>query len=255
MEAFMRLPINPRIIAGFLYCAVAARAATPVPILFDSPRGGEVYFNGQQQSVRLNAKTRAKSVAIELSRDGGFTFTSLGTINNMVKDKTKLNVLSFTVAGAGSNNCVLRATAGASSGLSGEFTITSGAVVIQPGTVGVQELADGSVTTPKLADGSVINPKLAPLAVSNDKVTSGPASSGMVLMADGLGNALWNSVPGVTNFSGPLAGDVNGTQSATAVSLVGGVTAANVASGASAANAATVANMPNTIVKRAASGN
>ena len=57
------------------------------------------------------------------------------------------------------------------------------------------------------------------------------------------------------NFSGSLAGDVTGTQSATAVSTVGGQAAANVASGATAANAATSANTPNTIVKRDASGN
>jgi len=57
------------------------------------------------------------------------------------------------------------------------------------------------------------------------------------------------------NFSGSLAGDVSGTQSATVVSTVGGQTAANVASGANAANAATSANTPNTIVKRDASGN
>ena len=56
-------------------------------------------------------------------------------------------------------------------------------------------------------------------------------------------------------FTGSLGGDVIGTQSATAVSSVGGQTAANVASGASAANAATSANIANTIVKRDASGN
>ncbi len=57
------------------------------------------------------------------------------------------------------------------------------------------------------------------------------------------------------NFSGSLAGDVTGTQSATVVSTVGGQTAANVAGGASAANAATSANTAGTIVKRDASGN
>ena len=57
------------------------------------------------------------------------------------------------------------------------------------------------------------------------------------------------------NFSGPLSGDVTGTQGATLVSTVGGVTAANVASGANAANAATSVNTPNTIVLRDASGN
>ena len=58
-----------------------------------------------------------------------------------------------------------------------------------------------------------------------------------------------------TSFSGPLAGDVTGTQGATVVSSVGGQTAATVASGAVAANAATTVNTANTIVKRDASGN
>jgi hypothetical protein len=58
-----------------------------------------------------------------------------------------------------------------------------------------------------------------------------------------------------TNFSGPLSGDVTGTQGATVVSTVGGVTAANVASGANAANGATSTNTVGAIVARDASGN
>jgi trimeric autotransporter adhesin len=57
------------------------------------------------------------------------------------------------------------------------------------------------------------------------------------------------------DFTGPLAGDVTGTQSATVVSLVDGVTAANIAAGATAANNATSANIFGTIVKRDAAGN
>jgi hypothetical protein len=57
------------------------------------------------------------------------------------------------------------------------------------------------------------------------------------------------------NFTGSLSGDVTGTQSATVVSFVGGVTAANVASGANLANGATALNSPSTIVRRDGSGN
>jgi hypothetical protein len=57
------------------------------------------------------------------------------------------------------------------------------------------------------------------------------------------------------SFTGSLAGDVTGTQSATVVSSVGGATAANVASATSAANAATSSNSSGAIVKRDASGN
>lgn len=48
------------------------------------------------------------------------------------------------------------------------------------------------------------------------------------------------------NFSGSLAGDVTGTQGATAVGNFGGQTAANVASGAAAANAAVAIVWPTT---------
>ena len=58
----------------------------------------------------------------------------------------------------------------------------------------------------------------------------------------------------VAGFSGPLVGDVTGSQGATVVSTVGGVTAANVAAGATLANAATEANAASTVVKRDASG-
>ena len=58
-----------------------------------------------------------------------------------------------------------------------------------------------------------------------------------------------------TNFSGSLSGDVNGTQGATVVASVGGVSAASVASGATAANGATSANTAGAVVSRDASGN
>jgi len=58
-----------------------------------------------------------------------------------------------------------------------------------------------------------------------------------------------------TSFSGSLAGDVMGTQSATVIAMVGGQTATSVAAGVSAANTATSANTANTIVMRDGSGN
>jgi len=57
------------------------------------------------------------------------------------------------------------------------------------------------------------------------------------------------------DFSGSLAGDVSGTQSATVVAAVGGASAADVASGVAAANGAASGNTADSIVKRDASGN
>ena len=62
-------------------------------------------------------------------------------------------------------------------------------------------------------------------------------------------------VPNATSFSGPLLGDVTGTQGATVVASVNGVTAFDVASGAIRANAATPVNAGGTIVKRDDFGN
>jgi hypothetical protein len=60
---------------------------------------------------------------------------------------------------------------------------------------------------------------------------------------------------GATNFSGSLAGDVTGSQSATVVAMIGGQAAASVASATIAANAATNLDAAGAIVRRDASGN
>ena len=62
------------------------------------------------------------------------------------------------------------------------------------------------------------------------------------------------SATSATNFNGSLVGDVTGTQSATVISSVGGLTASNVASGATLANNATSLNTDTTIVKRDTTG-
>jgi hypothetical protein len=73
-----------------------------------------------------------------------------------------------------------------------------------------------------------------------------------VITASLNGNATTSTTS--VNFSGPLAGDVTGTQSATIVSFVGGQTAANVATGTQIALTATPFNIPNTVVQRDGSG-
>ncbi len=121
------------------------------------------------------------------------------------------------------------------------------------------------------ASAGIVDTKLATIStagkVSNSATTATNANTANAIVArDGSGNFSAGTITAnltgnattattATNFSGSLSGDVTGTQSATVVSLVGGVTAANVASGANAANAATSANTASTIVKRDASGN
>ncbi|HEY3319909.1 MAG TPA: hypothetical protein VGP72_05470 [Planctomycetota bacterium] len=164
--------------------------AATTAITFDSPRGGEVYAIGQAQQIRLGAKTKAKSVIVELSRDGGTNFESLGSIDNSGKDINKRNVLLFTVTGPASSNCVIKASA-----VIGKTTVIATSLPFSIGSAGLPlegsitapAMAPGSVVTGALADGSVTNPKLAASAVSTDKITSGAASPGMVLAADGSG--------------------------------------------------------------------
>jgi hypothetical protein len=100
-------------------------------------------------------------------------------------------------------------------------------------------------------------------AVGTINAATSANSAGAIVRRDGSGNfsagtitaSLAGNATSAANFSGALAGDVTGTQGATVVANVGGLSAANLAAGANAANAATNANAPNTIVKRDAVGN
>ena len=74
-------------------------------------------------------------------------------------------------------------------------------------------------------------------------------TTGLVKLTTGV------SATSAVSFTGPLVGDVTGTQGATVVSTVGTSTAANVHNAELLANAATNLNTASTIVKRDASGN
>jgi hypothetical protein len=169
-----------------LCCELAAAAPT---ITVEAPRGGEVYGIGQAQKVLLGAKTRAKSVVVELSRDGGATYSVLGTINNTLPDRTQRNLLAWTVTGPGSGNCLVRAT-----GVVGKAQAVA---VSSPFSIGgAGEPLAGSVTTASLASE----------AVSADKITSGSASGDMVLTADGSGGVTFGPLPLDTRYV-KVAGD------------------------------------------------
>ena len=110
-------------IAVFMSPVFAASSSKPIEI--DSPRGGEVYALGQQQTVVLGGKPVSKSVLIELSRDGGKTFETLGTIN--LASRTTMSTLPWTISLPATGNAVIRATSTDAkhpgSGLSGAFSI------------------------------------------------------------------------------------------------------------------------------------
>ena len=115
--------------------------------------------------------------------------------------------------------------------LIGDVTGTQGATVINQ---------VGGVTATNVATGA----NLANAATSTNTANT-------IVRRDGSGNFSGSAA----GFTGALAGNVTGTQSATLIAQVGGVTAVNVATGANAANAATNANVANAIIRRNASGN
>lgn len=169
-----------------LLCCLESQAATAAPVIL-APAGGELYVVGTQQKVRLDAKTRAKSVTVELSRDGGTTFESLGTINNAVKDKTKLNVLAWTVAGAASSNCVIKATASGVAGLTAVFSISAGVTApISPAQI---SSAGASTNFLMAADGAGAANFVPPSSVLDSLYVKKPGDTmtgTLTLPADGL---------------------------------------------------------------------
>jgi len=240
-----------RLSCVFSMCLMSAGLQAGQSITIASPRGGEFFLVGQTQVVRLDDRTKFKSVGVELSRDGGTTFESLGTIDN-AGDKAKRNALSFTVTGPASGNCVVRVRAALGSNqiiaVTGAFVIASpGAGPLQPSGA-----AGGDLT------GTFPNPSIANNVVTAAKVNSGVSSNGFVLQADGSGGANWTALPASPTAlppNGNAGGDLSGTFPNPTVATVGGQSSANVAGGVTLANAATYANTFGAIVKRDGSGN
>ncbi|MCL5436355.1 MAG: hypothetical protein M1549_00555, partial [Candidatus Dependentiae bacterium] len=144
-------------------------------------------------------------------------------------------------------NAATATSAGSFSGqLYGDVTGTQAATTVAY----VDHVAAAAVASGATAANNATSSNTSSAIIKRD--ASGNFAAGTVT-ANLVGNAA--SATTAISFTGFLSGDVTGTQSATVVSQVGGVTAANVAAGASAANAATNNNTVSTIVKRDSSGN
>jgi len=182
------------------------------------------------------------------------TFSGSNHLAGVVVATNTSNVVSGSFSGSLTGDVTGNLTGNAStattagdftSPLIGDVTGTQGATVVS--TVGGETAANVAIGANAANAATTAN--TANMLVKRD--ATGNFSAGTIT-ASLVGNA--SSATVAVSFSGPLAGDVTGTQGTTIVSSVGGETAASVAGGVSAANAATSANTPNTIVKRDGSG-
>lgn len=106
----MRAKLTYPMFVVLLLAALQSHAATERPIVIVNPAGGEVYAPGSTQTILLDPKTRAKTILVEISRDGGVNFDPVGTIDNTQKAKALRNRLDWTPDLPASNEAILRAT-------------------------------------------------------------------------------------------------------------------------------------------------
>ncbi len=225
---------------------VEARAVKPLPapsdakinsVVTNKPKPGAVATAGQALIADGLAKTvwaNVKGTAIDSSP------ASAGTV--LTADGSGGAAWAVNIGPTITANLVGNVTGNVTGNVSGSSAIFTGTLagdVTGPQSATVVSTV-GGVTAANVASGA----NLANAATN-------AATPNTIVKRDANGNFTATEL----NFTGPLAGDVTGTQSATAVQTVGGVTAANVAAGANLANAATTAATPNTLVKRDGTGN
>ena len=202
--------------------------------------GGQTAANVASGATNANAATSANTANTIVKRDASGNFSASTVTANLAGNAT--TATSATTA----------TTANSFSGsLAGDVTGTQAATVVAK--VGGQTAANvaSGVSTANAAT----NINTANAIVKRD--ASGNFLAGTITATTFNGN-LNGSIARAgtaTNFTGNLSGDVTGTQGATVVGTVGGVSGANVASGATAANNATSANTASRIVQRDSNGN
>jgi hypothetical protein len=234
----------------------------------------------------INYQGRVVDAGTNFTGTGQFEFAlvnAAGTTNYWSNDGTAAGQPSAAVS--------LTVTKGLYSVLLGDTAIANMSVALSPavftnsdvrlrvffndGITGFQQLAPdqrlgavgyalnaASLATPAGGDLSGPVTNLTVTGLQGVPLAVPAPSTGQVLRYNGISwtnSAIQSgdlpSINSVSNFTGSLVGDVTGTQGATVVGTVGGVSAANVASGANAANNATSANTASTIVERDGSGN
>ena len=228
-----------------------------------------VTVNGILTTKHLNITENILAQDVVINGDLQYTkFTSKGVVHNDAFGNFSSSLVIDSdvdpAAGIVDTKLATISTAGkvANSATSATATNTANTIVMRD--------ALGNFTTTSISiTGAVINPTdVATKAYVDSSVPSSGSSSNIpntLVLRDGSGNFSASIITAnlngnavtatsATNFSGPLAGDVIGTQGATIVSTVGGQAATNVAAATVLTNAATSANTANAIVRRSATG-
>jgi hypothetical protein len=224
---------------------------------------GNVSGSAASFTGSLSGDVTGTQAATVVSTVGGITSTSLAagatlanaathanTASTLVRRDASGNFTAGTITAALNGNASTATSAPSFTGmLTGDVTGTQGATVISTVSgISAANIAAGAT----LANNSTAA-NTASTLVARD--ASGNFSAG-IITGTLNGNAATATTAGSsTSFTGSLMGDVTGTQSATVVSSLGGLTAANIASGATLSNNATSANTASTLVRRDASGN
>ena len=208
--------------------------------------GGQSAANLAGGANAANAATSTNTPSTIVMRDGSGNFAA-GTITaNFLSGSggglTNLNPSSLDAGTAAINISGNAATAMSASNVTGniaDFQLSTNVPLLN-GTNSFTGTNDFAGVTVATNANNVINGTFTGNLSGNATTASTATSATTAVTAN--------------NFTGPLLGQVVGTQGATTVLIVGGQSAANVAGGASAANAATSANTASTIVKRDVSG-
>ncbi|MEQ1605431.1 MAG: tail fiber domain-containing protein [Pyrinomonadaceae bacterium] len=165
---------------------------------FTGPLAGDV--TGTQGSTTV-ARLRGTNVAVATPTNGQVLKFNSGA-NQWQADTDNI--------GSGGGGTITGVTAG--TGLTGGGNTGSVTVSIANGGITNALMADGAVTAAKLADASVSNAKI--VDVAGGKIT-GSITTATIPGANVIGPV--GNAASAVNFSGPLAGDVVGTQSATVI--------------------------------------
>lgn len=179
-----------------------------VPFEIAQPKGGELFYIGQQQTFEVrDIDWFISSLSLELSRDNGATWELLGSASGDDRQYSGNIPFVWTVSGPTSKECKLRVTAdlgGTPLSLTGNlFAITdpngSGGGAAGgdlTGTYPNPQIAPQAVTTTKIADGAVTAGAVPPFG-SGGKISSAGMSPDRVLASDGAGGTLWKHLDDV----------------------------------------------------------